>query len=121
MDKRVDDDTNLNIPEMMAEVGAKARAAAADATMARDYWDWDTRLQPESYRWFCGTAPEHLLFALREALDMIQEEGLENIWARHQIFADAVRAAVEAWSTEGGLEFNIQDPADTHVQVSDNR
>ena len=37
--------------------------------MPRNYWDWATRLEPESYRWFCGTAPEHLLFALREALD----------------------------------------------------
>ena len=44
-------------------------------------------------------------------LDMITEEGLETIWARHGVFANAVRAAVAAWSSPGGLDFNIIDPA----------
>ena len=48
---------------------------------------------------------------MRTALDMIAEEGLEAIWARHKVFADAVRAAVEAWTAPDGLEFNIVDPA----------
>ena len=84
----------------------RAMEASRHATMARDYWDWETRLAPESYRWFCGTAPEHLLFALREALDMIFEEGLDAMIARHRRLAQAVRAAVEVWSTGGDLEFN---------------
>ena len=48
---------------------------------------------------------------MRAALDMINEEGLEAIWQRHAAFAGAVRAAIEAWATQGGLEFNIIDPA----------
>ena len=48
---------------------------------------------------------------MRTALDMLFEEGLENVWARHTVFANTVRAAVEAWSAEGGLSFNIADPA----------
>ena len=42
---------------------------------------------------------------------MISEEGLEAVWARHAVLAGAVRAAVEAWSTPGGLELNVLDPA----------
>ncbi|MFY0614827.1 MAG: aminotransferase, partial [Hyphomicrobiaceae bacterium] len=47
----------------------------------------------------------------RTALDMIAEEGLDAIWARHTVFANAVRAAVSAWSTPDGLSFNIVEPS----------
>lgn len=70
------------------------------------YWDWKTRVEEPVYRWFCGTAPEHLLFGLREVLDMLQEEGLGNAFARHKRLANAVHATVEAWSTEGAMELN---------------
>ena len=47
---------------------------------------------------------------MREALDMLFEEGLENVWERHRVLADAVRAAVEAWHAPNGLSFNIASP-----------
>ena len=50
----------------------------------------DRRDQYEHYRKYAGTAPVHLLFALRQALDMLSEEGLENIYLRHRLLAEAV-------------------------------
>ena len=84
----------------------KAMEASDKATLPRHYWDWRMRLDEEPYMWFCGTAPEHLLFALREAIDMIEEEGLENIFRRHQRLADAVRAGINVWAEAGALELN---------------
>jgi alanine-glyoxylate transaminase / serine-glyoxylate transaminase / serine-pyruvate transaminase len=91
--------------------GEKAIAAHAKADMRTPYWDWTARMaEGAHYYRYCGTAPVQHIHALREALDMIFDEGLEAVWARHQVFADATRAAVEAWSVDGGLEFNIIDP-----------
>lgn len=91
--------------------GEKAIAAHKTADMRTPYWDWTARLAgAEHYRRYCGTPPIQHIYAMRAALDMIAEEGLEAIWARHEVFANAVRAAVDAWSTPGGLEFNIVDP-----------
>ncbi|WP_282606472.1 alanine--glyoxylate aminotransferase family protein [Pelagibius sp. Alg239-R121] len=87
-------------------VSKKALAAAEQATLPRNYWDWQRRHGREFYSHFCGTAPEHQLFALREALDMVLEEGLDAILTRHQRLSNAVRAAVEAWSQNGALSFN---------------
>ncbi|MEM9464826.1 MAG: aminotransferase class V-fold PLP-dependent enzyme [Actinomycetota bacterium] len=78
------------------------------------YFNWDARIAPEAiYQRFSGTPPISHLYAMREALRMIEEEGgMEAVWARHRALADAVRAAVEAWSTPGGLELYITEPAD---------
>jgi alanine-glyoxylate transaminase/serine-glyoxylate transaminase/serine-pyruvate transaminase len=84
----------------------KAMEHADKATLPRHYWDWRRRLDEEAYMWFCGTAPEHLLFALREAIDMIREEGLESIFRRHQRLADAVRAGIHVWAEAGAVELN---------------
>lgn len=90
----------------------KALAAHEKANMRTPYWDWTARMSDaEHYMRYCGTAPVQHVFAMRTALDMLAEEGLENVWARHGIFANAVRAAVEAWSSDGALEFNIIEPA----------
>ena len=92
--------------------GAKAMAAHKTANMRSPYWDWTARLSEQAhYLRYCGTSPVQHIYAMRTALDMIAEEGLEAIWARHAIFADAVHAAVAAWSTPEGLNFNIIDPA----------
>lgn len=90
-----------------------ARAMAESVACPSPYWDWRPRSNPKQfYELFCGTAPTHHLFGLREALDMIlNEEGIENVWARHDVFARAVAEAVEAWGTRGALELNIPDPA----------
>ena len=68
--------------------------------------------------WFCGTAPEHLLFALRESIDMIEEEGLDNIFRRHQRLADAVRAGIGVWAEAGAVELNALVPGEQSNSVS---
>ncbi len=63
------------------------------------YWDWGPRrARPQEY-WqnFAGTAPTHHIFALREALDMLEEEGMAHVWARHDGLARTVWAAFDAW------------------------
>lgn len=90
----------------------KAIAAGQSSTMPRNYWDWRQRsiVNPENYRWFCGTAPEHLIFALREALNMLSEEGLDTVFARHARLATAVHACVDAWGAAGTMELNTIPP-----------
>jgi alanine-glyoxylate transaminase/serine-glyoxylate transaminase/serine-pyruvate transaminase len=74
------------------------------------YFDWASRRNVEAhYQLYNGTPPIPLLYGLREALDMIAEEGLENAWARHETLARAVWAAVDAWHAEDGLSCNITD------------
>jgi len=104
----------LMVPPGLGLVWAndKAMAAHQSADMRTPYWDWTARLSDEAhYLRYCGTSPIQHIYAMRTALDMIADEGLEAIWDRHAIFASAVSAAVEAWSTKGGVEFNIIDPA----------
>jgi len=97
----------------------KALAAHRTADLRSSYWDWTKRLSGASHYWrYAGTPPISHLYALREALDMIAEEGMEKIWTRHRVFADAVRAAVTAWSTPGALEFNITEPSERSDSVT---
>ena len=103
----------LMMPPGMAFVWASQQALEAhnSAGLRIGYFDWDQRMNPDHmYQLFCGTPPIQHLYGLREVLNMIDEEGLENIWLRHQVLADAVRAAVETWQQPGGLELNITDP-----------
>ena len=90
---------------------ADARREAAD--LASVYWDWRPRARPDIYyQYFDGTAPTHHLYGLREALDMILDEGLEAVWARHAGLARALWAAVDVWGQEGGqMRPNIAEPA----------
>ncbi|MCO6382994.1 alanine--glyoxylate aminotransferase family protein [Oceanicola sp. 502str15] len=90
----------------------RADTAHATAGMVSLYWDWTPRSRPDFfYQYFGGTAPTHHLFGLREALNMIGEEGLENVWERHRRLSGAVWAAVAAWGQGGPLRFNVEDPA----------
>ena len=92
-------------------VGDRARAVHATADMRTPYWDWTARDGKEHYFKYAGTPPVHLLYALRRALDLIAEEGLDNIYIRHRLLAEAVRRAVTMWTEPGALSFNITDPA----------
>lgn len=76
------------------------------------YLDWARRLEPRGfYDTYAGTPPVAHLVALDVALDMIDEEGgLDAVWRRHAVLADAVRTAVDAWSTPDGLRLNITSP-----------
>ncbi len=90
----------------------RADAARGRADCNTHYWDWDLRVRPvDFYQYFDGTAPTHHLYGLRAALDMIAEEGLENVWSRHEKLAAAIWAACEAWGTDGPLQLNIADRA----------
>ncbi len=76
------------------------------------YWDWESRSNPQAfYEYFGGTAPTHHLFGLRQSLDMIHAEGIENVWQRHGILARAIWAAVDAWGREGAMTMNVTNPA----------
>ncbi|MBI3048084.1 MAG: aminotransferase class V-fold PLP-dependent enzyme [Acidobacteria bacterium] len=84
----------------------KARAAGKKATMPRSYWDWEAILKNNAAGFYPYTPATNLLYGLREALAMLQEEGLANVFRRHQRHAEAARAAVRAW----GLEIVCEDP-----------
>ncbi|MEP2030689.1 MAG: aminotransferase class V-fold PLP-dependent enzyme [Paracoccaceae bacterium] len=88
------------------------RAAQVRARMPRvsNYWDWVPRGAPDILSdYFAGTAPTHHLYGLRAALDMIHAEGIENVWGRHRVLANAIWAACEAWEQAGWLEMNVAD------------
>ena len=85
----------------------------------RGYWDWRRRIDSEEfYMKFFGTPPEHLVWGLREALDMLFEEGLETAFARHRRLAAAVHAAVDVWGGAGALELNAVNPAERAASVT---
>ena len=90
----------------------KADRVRETADLATHYWDWRPRAAArELWQFFDGTAPTHHIFGLRESLDMIAEEGFENVLARHATLARAIWAAFETWGSDGPLELNIADPA----------
>jgi alanine-glyoxylate transaminase/serine-glyoxylate transaminase/serine-pyruvate transaminase len=81
-------------------VSDKALAAAKLARLPRSYWSWDEMLGPNRSGFFPYTPATNLLYGLREALTMLFEEGLENVFARHRRHAEATRRAVRAWGLE---------------------
>jgi len=90
--------------------GARAQEVHKTANMATPYWSWREREGTENYRKYAGTAPVHLLFALRQAIDLIHEEGLENAFRRHALLGEATRRAVGAWTEGQVLGFNVAEP-----------
>jgi alanine-glyoxylate transaminase/serine-glyoxylate transaminase/serine-pyruvate transaminase len=80
--------------------------------MRTPYWDWTFRDGEVHYHKYCGTPPEHLLFGLRAALDMIFAEGLQVVFARHRLLAEATRRAVAVWGEGQMVAFNISEPAE---------
>ena len=81
------------------------------ADLVTPYWDFLPRINPEVfYEYFYGTAPTHHLFGLREALDMIFEEGLDQIWSRHAKLSQAIWSAFESWGEESSIRLNIKEP-----------
>lgn len=99
---------------------AKAKAAHANAKCPRAYWDWSDMAAPNATGYFPYTNATNMLYGLAEAIDMLEEEGLENVFARHQRHAKATRVAVQAW----GLEVQCTDarehsPVLTAVRMPD--
>ncbi|MCC6468613.1 MAG: aminotransferase class V-fold PLP-dependent enzyme [Alphaproteobacteria bacterium] len=96
----------------------RGREAHRRANLRTPYWDWTFRDGEEHYMKYAGTPPEHLLFALRKAMDMIFAEGFENIFLRHRLLAEAVRRAVGVWSEGQALTFNIAEPGERSDTVT---
>lgn len=95
-------------------VSEKALAASKTNRMKRSYWDWEDMLKSNPAGFFPYTPATNLLYGLREAIAMLHEEGLENVFARHRRHAAATRAAVEAW----GLEVLALDPREYSASLT---
>jgi len=110
----------LMCPPGFSFVAADARAGelAAKNPAPRYYWDWGRRKAEYSYRKFCGTAPQNLLFGLEAALALLEREGLPAVHARHALLAHAVQAAVECWSQEGAVSLHCRVPEARSVSVT---
>lgn len=87
-------------------ISAKAIEASKTAKLKKSYFAWDDMLSMNSTGFFPYTPATGLLYGLAEAIDMINEEGLENVFARHERLAEATRRAVVGW----GLELQCRDP-----------
>jgi alanine-glyoxylate transaminase / serine-glyoxylate transaminase / serine-pyruvate transaminase len=89
-------------------ISPRSLDASKNAGLARSFWDWAEMLGPNANGFFPYTPATNLLYGLREAIHMLEEEGLANVFARHDRHAEATRRAVRAW----GLEILAQDPAE---------
>jgi alanine-glyoxylate transaminase / serine-glyoxylate transaminase / serine-pyruvate transaminase len=99
-------------------INDRAREVHKTAGMRTPYWDWTERDGSEHYSKYAGTAPVHLLFALRQAIDMLFAEKLENAFLRHHLLGEAVRRAVGVWSEGQVLGFNITDASERSDTVT---
>ena len=95
-------------------IGEKALAANKTARLPRAYWDWQGMLEPNKSGFFPYTPATNLLYGLEEALKMLFEEGLDNVFARHERLAEATRRAVQAW----GLENQCVNPAEYSATIT---
>ena len=95
-------------------ISPKALAASKSASLPRSYWAWDEMLASGKSGFFPYTPATNLLYGLREAIAMLEEEGLENVFARHRRHAEATRRAVRAW----GLEVLALDPAEYSASLT---
>lgn len=86
----------------------KALARAKQARLPRSYWDWSAMLASNATGYFPYTPATNLLYGLKEAIHMLEVEGLDHVFARHQRHAEATRRAVQAW----GLEVLCLNPAE---------
>ena len=89
-------------------ISKKALAAANSAKLPRSFWDWQAMLTANQVGFFPYTPATNLLYGLREAIQMLEEEGLPQVFARHDRHAEATRPAVRAW----GLEVLCENPAE---------
>jgi alanine-glyoxylate transaminase/serine-glyoxylate transaminase/serine-pyruvate transaminase len=94
-----------------------ALEAHAEAGLPRAYWDWSEQLEFNARGFFPYTPATNLLFGLEEALAMLREEGLSQVFARHRLHAEATRRAVEAWGLEVFADAGWASPSVTAVAV----
>ena len=95
-------------------ISEKALAASKTAKLPRSYWEWEPMLSQNKNGFFPYTPATNMLFALRESLNMLREEGLQNVFKRHERHGEATRRAVKAW----GLENVALDPKEYSNSVT---
>lgn len=110
----------LMLPPGMAFTAAsdKALKASESAKLPRVYWDWRKLVTGNRQTSFNGTAPVQLFYGLQEAVRMLAEEGLDQVFARHARLAEATRRAVRAWRGNNGPELYSSDPRTHSNSVS---
>ena len=109
----------LMTPAGLGFVFFNAKAAGRQVGRVSVWWNWQPRAHPNMfYEYFNGTAPTHHLYGLRAALDLIKEEGLDNVMARHAVLARAIWAACDVWGQGGALRLNVKDPANRSHSVT---
>jgi alanine-glyoxylate transaminase/serine-glyoxylate transaminase/serine-pyruvate transaminase len=87
-------------------ISEKAQALSKSARLPKSYWDWQPMLAANTAGFFPSTPATNLLYGLSEALQILREDGMDNVFARHDRHAEATRRAVRAW----GLEILCADP-----------
>jgi len=95
-------------------ISEKALAASKSARLPRAYWDWQPMFSQNVNGFFPYTPATNLLFGLRESLHMLREEGLQNVFRRHERHGEATRRAVKTW----GLENVALDPKEYSNSVT---
>jgi alanine-glyoxylate transaminase/serine-glyoxylate transaminase/serine-pyruvate transaminase len=95
-------------------ISEKALAASKTAKLPRSYWEWEPMLAQNKNGFFPYTPATNMLFALRESLNMLREEGLQNVFKRHERHGEATRRAVKAW----GLDNVALDPKEYSNSVT---
>ena len=91
-------------------ISAKALKAADSATLPRSYWDWRPMIASNATGYFPSTPATNLLYGPDAAVEMLMAEGLGNVFARHDRFAEATRRAVRHWGAAGGIEIQCEEP-----------
>ena len=81
-------------------ISEKALKASKSSELTKSFWAWDDMIATNATGYFPYTPATNLLYGLREAVDMLLEEGLDKVFARHDRFAEATRRAVQAWGLE---------------------
>ena len=99
-------------------VDEAALAVARRNSSPRYYWDWVRRKGDASYMKFCGTAPQLLLMGLQASLELIFQEGMDEVFARHARIAEATQAAVACWGTTDNFGFFSQVPEARSVSIT---
>jgi len=110
----------LMTPPGLGFVAANARARKVHETadLRTPYWDWTAREGELHYQKYAGTPPEHLLFGLRQALDLLFAETLEAVFERHRLLAEATRRAAGEWAKGQVLTFNVHEPSERSDTVT---
>jgi alanine-glyoxylate transaminase / serine-glyoxylate transaminase / serine-pyruvate transaminase len=95
-------------------ISTKALEAYKKSNLTKSYFDWGQMLENNKNGFYPYTPAVNLMYALNEAVDMLLEEGLENVFKRHKRHADATRIAVEAW----GLEILARNPVERSDSIT---